>query len=51
MTSTDLTRSPDHAGSHDRAAVPMAIVLWVIVVAALAYGVVSTASKVVALFS
>ena len=47
MTSTrsDLT------GAHDRAAVPMAIVLWVIVVAALAYGVISTASKVVALFS
>ena len=48
MTSTDLRDS--RAGSHDRAAVPMAIVLWVIVVAALAYGVFSTASKVVALF-
>jgi hypothetical protein len=51
MTSTDLRGPHDQAGSHDRAAVPMAIVLWVIVVAALAYGVVSTASKVVALFS
>ena len=51
MTSPDLTGSHDRVGSHDRAAVPMAIVLWVAVVAALAYGVVSTASKVVALFS
>ena len=51
MTSTDLTGSHEPVGSHDRAAVPMAIVLWVMVVAALAYGVVSTASKVVALFS
>ena len=51
MTGTDLTGANDQAGSRDRAAVPMAIVLWVAVVAALAYGVVSTASKVVALFS
>ena len=51
MTSTDLTGSQDRGASRDRAAVPMAIVLWVMVVAALAYGVVSTASQAVALFS
>jgi hypothetical protein len=43
--------SRDAYESHDRVAVPMAIVLWIAVVAALAYGVISTASKVVALFS
>lgn len=37
-------------GSHDRAAVPMAVLLWVAVVLALAYGVASTMTKVVALF-
>ena len=51
MTSTDRTGSHDRAAAHDRAAVPMAVVLWVVVVLALAYGVLSTASKVVALFS
>ena len=36
--------------THDRSAVPMAIVLWVLVVVALAYGVSQTVTKVVALF-
>lgn len=36
--------------SHDRAAVPMAILLWIAVLIALAYGVSQTLTKVVALF-
>lgn len=36
---------------HDRHAVPVAALLWVLVLAALAYGVVQTLAKVVALFS
>lgn len=36
---------------HDRHAVPVAAVLWVLVLGALAYGVVQTLAKVVALFS
>lgn len=36
--------------SRDTAAVPMALFLWVAVVLALAYGVVQTLTKVVALF-
>lgn len=35
----------------DLAAMPLALFLWVVVVAALAYGVVQTLTKVVALFS
>ena len=34
----------------DRAALPMAILLWILVGCALAYGVVQTLTKVVALF-
>ena len=34
----------------DRAAFPMAILLWILVLGALTYGVVQTLSKVVALF-
>lgn len=45
-----MTPSADRpVTTHDRAAVPMAILLWLIVVAALAYGVVQTLTKVVAL--
>lgn len=36
--------------THDRSAVPLAVLLWIAVVVALVYGVASTASKVVALF-
>lgn len=39
------------ATGHGRAAVPMALLLWVAVVVALAYGVTQTLTKVVALFS
>ena len=35
----------------DKAAIPMALVLWVLVTIALAYGVIQTLSKVVELFS
>jgi hypothetical protein len=38
------------AGSHDASAVPLALFLWAVVVVALAYGVMSTLSKVVELF-
>lgn len=38
-------------GARDLAAMPLAIFLWVAVLAALAYGVVQTLTKVVALFS
>lgn len=37
--------------SRDIAAMPLALFLWVVVLAALAYGVVQTLTKVVALFS
>jgi hypothetical protein len=46
-----MTTSADRPGkTHDRAAVPMAILLWLMVVVALAYGVVQTLTQVVALF-
>jgi len=48
MTDTGATAKP-HTAS-DRAAFPMAILLWILVTCALAYGVVQTLSKVVALF-
>ena len=44
------THTDRPATTHDRAAVPMAILLWVMVVVALAYGVSQTVTKVVALF-
>jgi hypothetical protein len=44
------THTDRPAASHDRAAVPMAVLLWVMVVVALAYGVSQTLTKVVALF-
>lgn len=40
---------PAHMAS-DRAALPMAILLWILVASALTYGVVQTLIKVVALF-
>ncbi|MGH8970419.1 MAG: MFS transporter small subunit [Actinomycetes bacterium] len=45
------THDRSTVGAHDRAAVPLAILLWVLVTVALAYGVISTASKVVDLFA
>jgi len=48
MTDTRAT-ARTHTAS-DRAAFPMAILLWILVACALAYGVVQTLSKVVALF-
>ncbi len=40
-----------HAPAQDRLAAPLAVLLWIVVVAALAYGVWSTLGKVVDLFS
>lgn len=37
-------------GSHDRPSAVVAIALWVVVLAALVYGIAASASKVVALF-
>ena len=48
MTDTGAS-SRTHTAS-DRAALPMAILLWILVACALTYGVVQTLSKVVALF-
>ena len=48
-----MTDSGASARTHmasDRAALPMAILLWILVLCALAYGVVQTLTKVVALF-
>jgi hypothetical protein len=45
--STDQQSQHDN---HDMAIAPVAIALWVIVVAALAYGIVASASKVAGLF-
>jgi hypothetical protein len=38
-------------GAHDPIAVPLSLLLWALVVLALAYGVISTLQKVTALFS
>ena len=43
---TSTTTTPDR----DRVAAPLALLLWVLVLAGLAYGVLSTLDKVVALF-
>ena len=46
-----MTTSTDRpVTTQDRAAVPMAVLLWALVVVALAYGVSQTLSTVVALF-
>jgi hypothetical protein len=47
--SHDLTASGQAA--RDPVIVPLAVLLWVVVIAGLVYGVVSTLDKVVALFS
>lgn len=47
-TSTSADRTLSTA---DRLAAPLAMLLWVLVLAGLTYGVLSTLSKVVALFS
>ena len=46
---TDRATARPHMAS-DRAAFPMAILLWILVACALTYGVVQTLIKVVALF-
>jgi hypothetical protein len=48
---TDATATARTTATSDRAAIPMAIFLWVLVAVALAYGVIQTLSKVVKLFS
>lgn len=48
---SDMERSPRAHVASDRAAIPMALALWVLVISALAYGVVQTLLKVVKLFS
>jgi len=53
MTDRTATGTPPIGTPHtasDRAALPMAIMLWILVVGALTYGVVQTLNKVVALF-
>ncbi|MDQ1599849.1 MAG: hypothetical protein QOD68_1323 [Actinomycetota bacterium] len=52
MTTTSASTARN-AGQppEDRLAAPLAILLWVVVLAALTYGVVSTLQKVVELFS
>lgn len=47
---TDTNASTRTHVASDRAAFPMAILLWILVLCALAYGVVQTLTKVVALF-
>jgi len=48
---TGTASNPTSHRASDRAAIPMAIVLWVLVTCALAYGVIQTLAKVVKLFS
>ena len=45
------THEPGTSQASDRTAIAMAGFLWIVVICGLAYGVISTASKVVALFS
>ena len=47
---TETGAPPRTHMASDRAAFPMAILLWILVLCALAYGVVQTLTKVVALF-
>lgn len=47
---TDKSPTGTSHTASDRAAMPMAILLWVLVACALTYGVVQTLTKVVALF-
>lgn len=47
---TDTGATSRTATASDRAALPMAVLLWILVICALTYGVVQTLSKVVALF-
>ena len=56
--SSDTHNAPDAVtpgaavpATRDLAAMPLALFLWAVVLAALAYGVVQTLTKVVALFS
>ena len=47
-----MTTGPtERAGDRDTIAVPLSLLLWALVLIALAYGVVSTLDKVTALFS
>lgn len=46
-----MSSSPPVKTASDKAAIPMALILWVLVTIALAYGVIQTLTKVVALFS
>jgi hypothetical protein len=51
MSAQTPDRGAAHAAAQDRLAAPLAVLLWIVVVAALAYGVWSTLGKVVDLFS
>ena len=46
-----MTTGPHDDGARDTIAVPLSILLWCLVLIALAYGVLSTLDKVAALFS
>ncbi len=46
-----MTVGPQDDGRRDPIAVPLSLLLWALVVIALAYGVISTLDKVTALFS
>jgi hypothetical protein len=46
-----VTSGPHDQGSRDTIAVPLSLLLWALVLIALAYGVISTLDKVTALFS
>ena len=47
---TEQAATPRSHPASDRAAIPMAIFLWVLVLSALSYGVIQTLAKVVKLF-
>jgi hypothetical protein len=46
-----MTTGPHDEGARDSIAVPLSLLLWGLVVIALAYGIISTIDKVTALFS